>query len=271
MEKRDYPGYPEIVVIALPKCGTKTLNKCFTNLGYKVFDVQQLPGFSQTFDDYGKQKIEFAEMAKTIWEENEYDVIIEPSGLYWTEMADHWQKTKFINLVRDVESWQVSLKKFVSTLYELPDDLLLEHIFGNSPSISPTAHHGLNVGLGLYSYYIVGCHVFTRPGITWESQHPWDKMLPRMYRLFMADVQVNAPKDRTLFNYNIKDGWAPIAKFLGLPDTGADFPHENKGADAAEFVAKLFVNTKSDYDQKVENELVAWMKSNGYEVKKIEQ
>ena len=111
MEKRDYPGYPEIVVIALPKSGTKTLNKCFTNLGYKVFDVQQLPGFSQTFDDYGKGKIKFAEMAKTIWEENEYDVIIEPSGLYWTEMADHWQKTKFINLVRDVESWQVSLKE----------------------------------------------------------------------------------------------------------------------------------------------------------------
>ena len=32
MSKRDYPGYPEIVVIALPKCGTKTLNKCFTQV-----------------------------------------------------------------------------------------------------------------------------------------------------------------------------------------------------------------------------------------------
>ena len=110
MEKREYPGYPEIVVIAFPKCGTKTLNKCFTSLGYKVFDVEQLAGYAHTFDDYGKQKIEFAEMAKTVWEENEYDVIIEPAGLYWTEMADYWPKTKFINITRDVESWQESLK-----------------------------------------------------------------------------------------------------------------------------------------------------------------
>ena len=42
MAKREYPGYPEVVVIALPKCGTKTMNKCFTSLGYKVFDVQQV-------------------------------------------------------------------------------------------------------------------------------------------------------------------------------------------------------------------------------------
>ena len=42
MSKREYPGYPEVVVIALPKCGTKTLNKCFTSLGYNVFDVQQV-------------------------------------------------------------------------------------------------------------------------------------------------------------------------------------------------------------------------------------
>ena len=86
-ENRDYPGYPRIVIIALPKCGTKTLTKCFTSLGYKVFDNAQIPAFSTTFDDYGKKKIEFAEMAKTIWEDNEYDVIVEPAGLYWHEMA----------------------------------------------------------------------------------------------------------------------------------------------------------------------------------------
>ena len=113
MSRRDYPGYPEIVVIALPKCGTKTLNKCFTELGYKVFDVQQLPAFHAQLDAYGTKKIDFGELAK-IWEENEYDVIIEPAGLYWVEMSQHWPKTKLINLVRDVVSWERSLKEFVS-------------------------------------------------------------------------------------------------------------------------------------------------------------
>ena len=110
MPTKEYPGFPQIVVIAFPKCGTKTLNKCFTRLGYKVFDVQQVPGFSHVFDDYGKNKIEFDEMAKKVWEENKYDVVIEPSALYWHEMAQHWPEAKFINLVRDVDSWQVSLK-----------------------------------------------------------------------------------------------------------------------------------------------------------------
>lgn len=32
---KEYPGYPEYVVITLPKQGTKTMNKCFTSLGYK--------------------------------------------------------------------------------------------------------------------------------------------------------------------------------------------------------------------------------------------
>ena len=39
MTEQEYRGYPEYVVIALPKSGTKTMNKCFTSLGYKVFDI----------------------------------------------------------------------------------------------------------------------------------------------------------------------------------------------------------------------------------------
>ena len=36
--------------------------------------------------------------------------------------------------------------------------------------------------------------------------------------MFHADVTCNAPKDRTLFNYNaIQDGWPKLREFLGLP------------------------------------------------------
>ena len=50
---------------------------------------------------------DFAELAK-IWEENEYDVIIEPAGIMWTWMVDHWPKTKFIHVTRDESSWATS-------------------------------------------------------------------------------------------------------------------------------------------------------------------
>ena len=35
-------GYPKYIVLAFPKSGTKTINKIFTSLGYKVFDVSQI-------------------------------------------------------------------------------------------------------------------------------------------------------------------------------------------------------------------------------------
>ena len=57
--------------------------------------------------------------------------------------------------------------------------------------------------------------------------------------------------------------------FLGLKDTGNEFPHENKGKDTTSFVAKLWANQNKEYDAKVEQEVIAWMKTNGFECKKI--
>ena len=37
-----------------------------------VFDIMQANDFAQEFDDYGKEKIEFAQLAK-IWEDNKYE------------------------------------------------------------------------------------------------------------------------------------------------------------------------------------------------------
>ena len=70
----------------------------------------QIPAFWKSFEAYGKKKISFAEMAKTVWEDNKYDVIIEPAGLYWLEMSKIWPEAKFIHLFRDVESWSISLE-----------------------------------------------------------------------------------------------------------------------------------------------------------------
>ena len=39
MTTRKYPGYPQYVIITLPKCGTKSMNKCFSTLGFKGTDL----------------------------------------------------------------------------------------------------------------------------------------------------------------------------------------------------------------------------------------
>jgi len=39
----------------------------------------------------------------------------------------------------------------------------------------------------------------------------------------------NAPKDKLLV-YNVRDGWEPLCKFLGVDVPDVPFPHKNKGA-----------------------------------------
>ena len=41
-----YRGHPRFIVVAFPKSGTKTINKIFKSLGYKVFDVFQMPTYA---------------------------------------------------------------------------------------------------------------------------------------------------------------------------------------------------------------------------------
>ena len=89
--------------------------------------------------------------------------------------------------------------------------------------------------------------------------------------MFHTDVACNAPKDRTLFNYNaIQDGWPKLREFLGLPAGDSDeFPHENKGAQAQEFYENLF--NGGEYEEKVNSEVKAYFARNGYDVSKMQK
>ena len=86
--------------------------------------------------------------------------------------------------------------------------------------------------------------------------------------LFSTTSKWNSQKP-FLTEFSIKSGWAPISNFLGLPDIGSEFPHENKSEYVMKFLENTWRNTASVYDQKVDAELKAWMKSNGYQAKKI--
>ena len=88
----------------------------------------------------------------------------------------------------------------MTTMYEVENDLNLDQVLANNPSISPTAYAGMKA-IDYMCRYVFGMKLYTNLDVTWENQHPWERMLPRLYRMFMADVHMNAPKDRTLFNY----------------------------------------------------------------------
>ena len=130
--------------------------------------------------------------------------------------------------------------------------------------------------------------LFMDPRARYEEQEPWERMLKRKYRLFHADVELHAPKDRTLFNYNITDGWPKLCEFLGLAQNSSGFPHENKGANVLDFHQNLWSGTKYEEQalvltvfislrkrfqfektwNKVKKEVIEYLRRNGYEVTK---
>ncbi|MFV8755340.1 sulfotransferase family protein [Nannocystaceae bacterium ST9] len=52
-----------------------------------------------------------------------------------------------------------------------------------------------------------------------------------IYRAHVAEVEIHVPPERLLV-FDVKDGWAPLCAFLGVPAPDEPFPHLN---DTAEF------------------------------------
>merc|ERR1719245_1234564 len=60
-----------------------------------------------------------------------------------------------------------------------------------------------------------------------------NKMLAtKRYREHNVYVKTVCPKDKLLV-FNIKDGWDPVCKFLGLEKPDIPWPNENKGGQIA--------------------------------------
>ena len=57
----------------------------------------------------------------------------------------------------------------------------------------------------------------------------------KRYNEWNAEVKAEVPKDRLLV-FNVKEGWAPLCRFLGVAEPSIPFPHIN---DLADFNAKL--------------------------------
>jgi hypothetical protein len=54
----------------------------------------------------------------------------------------------------------------------------------------------------------------------------------------LAEVKASVPKDKLLV-YDVRDGWGPLCKFLGVPEPAEPLPHLNKKENFKEMLPKL--------------------------------
>jgi hypothetical protein len=121
-----------------------------------------------------------------------------PGCAYWRELMDHYPEAKVLHTVRDPDRWFDSTQ---ATIFS-----------PNSPA-EAVPEGPMRTFFGqLYAWY--GGDLHDRAFMT------------DFFRRHTEEVVASVPKDRLLV-FEVKDGWAPLCAFLGVPVPGTPFPREN--------------------------------------------
>jgi hypothetical protein len=135
-----------------------------------------------------------------------------PGSRYWKELAANFPLSKVILTTRDPEAWYESIRKTI-----LPSSTI-----GRNSDPDPVGRAGSEL-----IYQIVTEDIFG--GRLDDKDYALE-----VYEHHRREVVETIPADRLLV-FDVKDGWAPLCKFLGAAIPEVPFPSGNT---IAEFRAK---------------------------------
>jgi hypothetical protein len=124
-----------------------------------------------------------------------------PTAAFWRELSEAFPDAKLLLTVRDPEAWCVS---FSNTIYPL-----IEAAEQASPEERP--------------FLEMVTAVVTRTGFRIPSTR--DEIIAAFNR-HVAAVKATIPPERLLV-FDVREGWAPLCAYLGVPLLEADFPRTN--------------------------------------------
>ncbi|MCA9681623.1 MAG: sulfotransferase family protein [Myxococcales bacterium] len=144
-----------------------------------------------------------------------------PSYRHYAELAESFPEAKVILTVRDPERWWESC---------------METIYGVNPGLG--AKLGL-AGKALFSPHYRGLlQIFANVGVLWdvdfEGRFADKDFAIGKFHEHVERVKATIPTERLLV-MEVKQGWAPLCAFLGVPVPELPFPHVN---DRQEFLAR---------------------------------
>uniref|UniRef100_H2ZCA3 Sulfotransferase family protein n=1 Tax=Ciona savignyi TaxID=51511 RepID=H2ZCA3_CIOSA len=187
----------KVIVAGYSKTGTKSMTSALRELGFTVYD------FPEHFSEHKQQWKEilqsgnnpdiFREMYKDV------DAVVDaPAFAYWKEIHEVFPDAKIILTSCEESPWFEKWQRQFENAASNPVYRLLT-------LLSPTAYQ-----FNIHDYSL-------------------NKMMAiRIFRAHNADVVQNAPADK-LLQFNVKQGWDPLCKFLEVPAPEKPFPHKNAG------------------------------------------
>jgi len=214
----------KVIGAGLPRSGTNSLSEALDLLGFRTHHMKYLvmdPSLCQKWADLTTDLKPASPSHFDSIFTTRFDATVDfPSSYHWEALAETYPEAKVILSVRSAEGWA---KSFMTL------EAFLAKLFGRL---------GLMRFVGITRFYkwrlmcdALHCTLFYGKDGRFAKQLPTapstDEMVVR-YNKWTEHVKATCPKDRLLV-FDVREGWAPLCKFLQLPVPEVPFPHSNAG------------------------------------------
>ena len=217
----------KIIGAGFPRTGTTTLKRSLETLGCtRVYHMKELLvnpvqlHFWETL----------AETGTTNWEGlyDGFDATVDFPGYPWyKEHMKQYPDAKVILTVRDFESWYKSVN---STVFRAGPQTPIEKIKMMGKLLSSSR-----------ARKVVKCiKFFKRIFFAGELQGQFEdkSFAEKVWNDHIKEVKSIVPEGKLLV-YDVRDGWPPLCKFLGVDEPSEPLPHLNKKENFKEMLPKL--------------------------------
>jgi len=226
------------IVAGFHKTGTKSLAKAFRSLGYRVFDAAETHVYMRDiWTDFFQGKARIEDVAAE-YEAFNVDIIIDhPALFFWKQLARIWPEAKVILTLRDsTEVWWRSAKQFFHNMNQWPPIKYGWFMV----YLTPTGYKVRNWFTIPSLYMVFGTIKMFQYHEDLDNQSA-ELCMKNRYEAHNANVIHNCMPDRLLV-FNVKEGWAPLCKFMEIEPIAGLLPHQNKSkekGDTLDFMEDL--------------------------------
>ena len=152
-----------------------------------------------------------------------------PMSLYWKDLMEMYPNAKVLLTVRDPNKWYLSVKNSIRKVGAFIDS------WGSLPLRLALKLTGKQAGPALYT---VNAPTYLGPKYPhgmYGAIDAGEETAVRFFNDWKAQVIREVPADRLLV-FEVKQGWAPLCKFLGVTQPEGPFPNTN---DTKEVLQKI--------------------------------
>ena len=217
----------KIIGAGFPRTGTTTLKTCLETLGHsKVYHMKELLVNPERLHHWKT----LDETGDTDWDAlyNGYDATVDFPGYPWyKEHMKRFPEAKVILTVRDFESWHKSVDK---TVFRAGPQTPGEKIKMMGKLLMSSRARKVVKCIKFFKKIFFAEELKGKFEDKVFAKKVWDDHI--------AEVKSFVPADKLLV-YDVRDGWGPLCKFLGVEEPAEPLPHLNKKENFKEMLPKL--------------------------------